>query len=232
MNHKPHHTALLWFRRDLRLADNPALIHALSEATQVIPVFIHAPEEETPWAPGAASRWWLHHSLTALQKDIQKLGSRLIIRQGHSLGCLQQLIKETGATLVCWNRLYEPAVIARDTHIKTTLKDQGITVSSHNAALLFEPWQVQNQQGKPFRVFTPFWKHCQTRLSEQPLPLSAPATLPAVDPKLSSLSLTELQLLPSIAWDTGMRTFWQAGEAGAQARLQHFIDNAGGRLQN
>ena len=226
MNNHQHDTALLWLRRDLRLADNPALHHALQEARQVIPVFIHAPDEESPWQPGAASLWWLHHSLSALQRDIKILGSRLIIRRGNSLATLQQLIEETGATLVCWNRLYEPAVIARDTNIKTTLKDQDIAVSSHNAALLFEPWEVRNQQDKPFRVFTPFWKHCQTRLSQQPLPLPRPETLPAAAAALPSLSLAELKLLPTIPWDAGMREHWQPGEAGAHALLQTFIDTA------
>ncbi|MGD9841843.1 MAG: deoxyribodipyrimidine photo-lyase [Steroidobacteraceae bacterium] len=221
-----HHTALLWLRRDLRLADNPALLHALAEAQQVIPIFIHAPDEEAPWAPGAASRWWLHHSLARLSKNIASLGSRLILRQGASMECLQQLIIETGATLVCWNRLYEPAVTARDTTIKSTLKAAGITISSHNAALLFEPWQVCNQQNKPFRVFTPFWKHCLQRLMQLPLPLATPAALPAVIPTLTSLPLATFELLPRIHWETGMREHWQSGEAAAHARLQTFIDNA------
>jgi deoxyribodipyrimidine photo-lyase len=228
---KPHHTALLWLRRDLRLADNPALIHALAEAQQVIPIFIHAPDEEAPWAPGAASRWWLHHSLLSLSNDLAKRGSRLIIRSGATLPNLQQLIHETGATLVCWNRLYEPAVIARDTAIKSALKDQGIACSSHNAALLFEPWQVRNQQNKPFRVFTPFWRHCQTRLSQQPLPLASPPKLPSVNAGITSLplptlALPTLELLPRIAWDNGLRECWQVGEAGAHTKLQRFIDNA------
>jgi deoxyribodipyrimidine photo-lyase len=223
-----HTTALVWYRRDLRLADNPALTQALAEARQIIPVFIHAPEEEAPWAPGAASRWWLHYSLEKMSKDIAALGGRLIIRQGASLACLQQLSKETGATLVCWNRLYEPAVIARDTVIKRQLKEQGIIACSHNANLLFEPWEVRNQQDKPFRVFTPFWRHCQQRLAEQTSPLPAPDALPKVDKKIESLALSALELLPKINWDMGLRTHWQAGEAGAQSRLQTFIDNAVG----
>jgi deoxyribodipyrimidine photo-lyase len=221
-----HHTALLWFRRDLRLADNPALVHALAQAQRIIPVFIYAPDEEAPWSPGAASRWWLHYSLQSLSKDLAALGSPLIIRQGASLNCLQQLIKEAGATLVCWNRLYEPAVIARDKHIKATLKEQHIDVSSHNSALLFEPWEVRNKQDKPFRVFTPFWKHCQTRLPQQPLPLAAPASLPAGNKALPTLTLNALQLLPTIAWDAGLRAHWQVSEAAAHARLQAFIDTA------
>lgn len=225
MTHE-HHTALVWFRRDLRLADNPALTHALSEARNVIPVFIHAPEEESPWAPGAASLWWLHHSLESLSKDISKLGGRLILRQGASLKTLQQLIKETGATLVCWNRVYEPACIARDTEIKSALKAQDIECSSHNAALLFEPWQVRTQQDNPFRVFTPFWRHCQTRMSEQPLPLITPDSMPSVKKILASDHLSTLDLLPRIHWDDGLRSHWQVGEAGAHARLQRFIDEA------
>jgi deoxyribodipyrimidine photo-lyase len=221
-----HQTALVWFRRDLRLADNPALAHALSEAKHIIPVFIHAPEEEVPWSPGAASLWWLHHSLESLSKDIAALGSRFILRQGSSLTSLQQLIKETGATLVCWNRVYEPVCIARDTEIKRVLKDQGIECSSHNAALLFEPWQVRTQQDKPFRVFTPFWRHCQTRMSEQPLPLATPNSLPSVEKSLTSTELASLNLLPRIHWDHGMRAHWQIGEAAAHAQLQRFIDKA------
>ncbi len=221
-----HQTALVWFRRDLRLADNPALTHALSEARNVIPVFIHAPDEEAPWSPGAASLWWLHHSLASLSRDITGLGGRLILRQGASLACLQQLISETSATLVCWNRVYEPSCIVRDTNIKRVLKDQAIECSSHNAALLFEPWQVRTQQDKPFRVFTPFWKHCQTRLAEQPLPLAAPNLLPGVNKSLTSADLSSLHLLPRIKWDSGMQAHWQTGEAGAHARLQQFINDS------
>lgn len=227
-----HRIALLWFRRDLRLADNPALTHALDAAEHVIPVFIHASDEAAPWSPGAASRWWLHHALQALSKDIAALGGQLIIRQGDSLQVLQQLIAQIGATDVYWNRLYEPASIARDTHIKSVLKEQGIACSSHNAALLFEPWSIQNQQRKPFKVFTPFWRHCQTQLSQQPAPLPAPTSMPSPTNALESLPLTALQLLPNIPWDEGLRAHWQPGEAGALQRLQHFIDASAGAYAN
>ena len=107
-------TALVWFRRDLRLIDHPALHHAATRHARVIPVYIHAPHEEAPWQPGAASRWWLHHSLTALDTALRGQGSRLILRQGDSLNTLRQLLRDTGATAVYWNRLHEPAIIARD----------------------------------------------------------------------------------------------------------------------
>ncbi|MDX1497786.1 MAG: deoxyribodipyrimidine photo-lyase, partial [Salinisphaeraceae bacterium] len=111
-------TTLVWFRRDLRIADNPALLSA-AESGPVLPVFIYAPHEEAPWEPGAASRWWLHHSLVELQSNLKKIGLPLVILKGDSLECLQQLIKATEAKAVLWNRLYEPAIIERDSSIKT-----------------------------------------------------------------------------------------------------------------
>ncbi len=102
-------TALVWFRRDLRLADNPALCAALAEADAIVPVYVHSPEEEAPWAPGAASHWWLHHSLAALDRELRDRGSRLCIRRGPALPALLELARECGANAVHWNRLYEPA---------------------------------------------------------------------------------------------------------------------------
>ena len=91
---------LLWFRNDLRLADNPALAAAVSRSTPVIPVFVHAPDEEAPWPPGGASRWWLHQSLAELDAKLCALGSRLILRRGPTLETLRTLAKETGANAI------------------------------------------------------------------------------------------------------------------------------------
>lgn len=215
-------TSLMWFRRDLRLTDNPALTHALANG-DVIPVFIFAPEEEAPWQPGAASRSWLHHSLAALQASLQQRGSRLIIRHGNSLAELETLLAETGATHVHWNRLYEPAIIARDKTIKTTLRQRGIHAHSHNGALLVEPWEMQTGQGKPYRVFTPFWKNLQTRLPPSP-PLAASASLNAVADTLTSAPLAALNLRPELNWDAGFYTHQTPGEAGALTALQRFLE--------
>src|SRR4051812_6095338 len=117
---------LVWFRRDLRLADNAALRAALDACDCVVPVFIHAPNEEKPWQPAAAGRWWLHHSLTALDEDLKQRGTRLHVRRGASLRMLRALIRETGAEAVFWNRLYDPAIVARDTKIKAALLEDGI----------------------------------------------------------------------------------------------------------
>ena len=101
-------TALVWFHRELRLHDNPALSQAVATHDSVIPIYVHAPQKEAPWALGGASRWWLHHSLAALDHTLHQRRSRLLLRQGDSLTVLRDLIRETGATAVYWNRLYEP----------------------------------------------------------------------------------------------------------------------------
>ncbi|WP_462320940.1 cryptochrome/photolyase family protein [Halochromatium sp.] len=157
-------TALVWLRRDLRLGDNPALAAALEHCERVIPVYLHAPDEEALWQPGAASRWWQHQSLSALDQCLRGLGSGLIIRRGESLANLRQLVRETGATAVHWNRCYEPAVIARDSAIKQALRAEGVSCTSHNAALLSEPWCLKTGHGEPYRVFTPYWRRLRAML--------------------------------------------------------------------
>ena len=217
-------TALVWFRRDLRLQDNPALQLALQTHRSVIPIYIHDPQAEAPWQPGAASRWWLHHSLEALDESLKQRGSALVIRQGETLESLQALLNETGAEHLYWNRLYDPALIARDQHIKTKLRHQGIEVHSHQASLLFEPWQVLKNDGQPYRVFTPFWRACL----RHGLPVSlqdAPRRMPTV-PKMPGLSVHALGLLAQTHWAGGIAQHWQVGEAAAHAVLEQFIDHA------
>ncbi len=216
---------IVWFRLDLRLADNPALAAAVKRGGAVVPVFIYAPEEEAPWEPGAASRWWLHQSLNRFELRLRELGSKLIIRRGSSLETLAALAKETSAEAVFWNRRYEPAVIARDSKVKEALRGQGLTAESFNAALLHEPWTIQNQSRKPFQVFTPFWKNCLAQ-AEPARPLSAPKQLSAPSKWPKSLALDELELEPKVNWAEGFRAAWQPGEAGATANLKRFFGKA------
>jgi len=209
---------IVWFRQDLRLQDNPALAAAVARGEPIVPVFIGDETGEGDWVPGGASRWWLHHSLAALDAALRERGSRLIVRSGGSAAVLTELIKATGATAVYWNRRYEPAAIARDTGLKASL---GVEAKSFNAALLFEPHTVKNKAGGPFQVFTPYWRHCLTLPVEAPVKLRAGA-LPAPTRWPKSRALDELGLLPAIKWDAGFAKTWQPGEAGARARLQQF----------
>jgi deoxyribodipyrimidine photo-lyase len=207
--------AIVWFRRDLRLTDQPALHAALQTCEKVIPLYIHAPEEEAPWLPGGASRWWLHHSLANLDRHLHDLSSRLIIARGASLQTLQSLIRKHRVSHLYWNRLYDPSLIARDSAIKKQLSAEGLHCESFNAALLFEPWDIRNKSDQPFRVFTPFWRHYLTQLSLIAPPIAAPKTLPSLPKGLHSLSLSALELLPRIAWDSGLAAHWTPGEDSA-----------------
>ena len=135
---------LVWFRRDLRIADNPALIKAASRGVPVIPVFILDDADAGAHAPGGASRWWLHHSLDSLSQQITKIGGKLILRHGPAATVIEDLVAETGAQAVFWNRRYEPWAIKRDAAIKRGLRDKGVEVQSFNASLLYEPWTVLN----------------------------------------------------------------------------------------
>jgi deoxyribodipyrimidine photo-lyase len=214
----------MWLRSDLRLDDNPALLAAVSEGSPVIPVFIWDPESEEPWPPGAASRWWLHQSLRALTQRLSALESRLIVRRGPSLQTLEQILAETGATTVFWNRRYEPAVIARDSTIKQSLRDRGIKVDTFNAGLLFEPWTIGGKSTqRPFQVFSAFWKTCLS----QPVPAApqdAPTHIPRPSKWPKSLALADLNLEPRIKWAGGIKRAWEPGENGATAELTNFLN--------
>jgi deoxyribodipyrimidine photo-lyase len=215
---------IAWLRNDLRLRDHAALSGAAA-AGPVVPVFIWDPQVEGDWPPGAASRWWLHHSLAALDASLRERGSRLTLRIGPAERELAALAAESGATGVTWQRRYEPDSIARDTRLKASLRERGLGATSHAGALLIEPWALENQSGRPFQVFTPFWRAAVARIGEvEPLP--APATLAAPRRWPRSATLAELDLLPRIRWDAGLTSEWTPGEAGAQARLERFIDEA------
>lgn len=217
-------TAIVWFRRDLRLADNPALCAALEAHDRVLPVYIHALDEEGDWAPGGASRWWLHHSLDALRRDLQRRHCELHLRQGGSLEALRSLIKNTGATAVYWNRLYDPLTIERDRHLKEALGADGIEAHSSNAGLWFEPWQIVTKQGDPYKVFTPFWRNLRAQLQVHQ-PLDVPGSLSCATAP-GGVELDALQLVPTMDWARGLGEAWQPGEAGAHEMMELFGDDA------
>jgi len=206
--------ALIWFRRDLRLEDNPALRAALDAGCTPVPVYIHD-EPHGQWPLGAASAWWLRHSLHALRNSLQERGSDLALVKGEALTALSTLAKRLGAQSVYWNRSYEPDHIRRDTEIKKALAEQGLDVQSFNGNLLREPRALVKSDGSPYRVFTAFWKNLQKTGAARTL-THCPKTLPAV-PEIKGLSLEQLDLLPTIPWDKAFYTHWQPGEAGAYA---------------
>jgi deoxyribodipyrimidine photo-lyase len=217
--------ALVWFRRDLRLEDNPALAAAVASGCAVIPVYILDPAADGDWRPGGASRWWLHRSLAALGAALRGRGSDLVLRRDGSAAALRALAAETGARLLFWNREYEPAAVSRDRAVQRELADAPVEIVRFNGSLLFEPDEVANGSGGPFRVFTPFWRRCLALPVAPPgPPLPAGWAGPGRWP--SSLALPELGLDPRIDWAGGLASEWKPGEAGALERLAAFA--AGG----
>lgn len=215
---------IVWFRRDLRLADNPALDRARRDFTRVIPVYIHDPDAEAPWAPGAASRWWLHHGLAELRDRLADRGGRLVIRRGPAKRELDRLLEQTGASGVYWNRLYEPALVERDRTIKAHLKSRGVAARSFRAAMLFEPWELQKDDARPYQVFTPYWKRMQREwrgLQAHP----EPRELEDASGSPESLKLADLQLLPRHDWGERLAGYWTPGELAARRQLNAFVED-------
>ena len=228
MSAKP---SIVWFRQDLRLHDQPALLEAIAKGGPVIPLFNWAPEEEGTWGPGAASRWWLHRSLASLEKELGSLGLSLIIRRQSTLETLIDLINRTGADAVYWNRRFEPRAVLRDARIKAELHKRGIKSHQFNASLLYEPSAILTKQSKPYQVFTPFWKACSLK-GEPEMPLGRPSSAPRFEENLASDPLDSLSLLPEIPWDSGLDEQWQPGEKGAHRQLKESLKTViGGYVQ-
>lgn len=214
---------LVWFRHDLRLRDNDALCAAAERGEPVIPVYIWSPEEEAGWPPGAASRWWLHQSLTALEADLRKRDLQLTLRVGPALATLRALAAETGAGAVYWNRRYEPAARECSAVIKQTLQRDGIEVRSFNASLLVEPSGFLNQTGKPYQVYTPFMKQLLAHAAPAQ-PRGIPRSLRAAQRWPRSEPLEALELMPRVRWYETMARTWRPGENGALERFARFVD--------
>lgn len=210
---------LLWFRRDLRLSDHLALAQAAASGRPVIPVFLHDEAVETL---GAAPKWRLGLSVAAHAEALGERGARLILRRGRALDALRALIAETGAGAVWWTRAYDPDSIARDSAVKSALKDDGIEARSFPGHVLFEPWTVETGTGGFYKVYTPFWKAVRDRDVAAPQP--APGHIPAPEAWPDSDRLDAWRM--GAAMDRGAAVVAghvTVGEAAAQDRLGAFV---------
>lgn len=209
-----------WFRQDLRLHDNPAL-SAAAEAGDVLPIYVLDDVNAAEQVMGEASRVWLHHSLTALDKSLK---GKLQLFVGDANKILTQLCAEHDITAVYWNRCYEPWRIQRDKAIKQKLQAQDVRVISDNGSLLWEPWQVLKSDGTPYKVFTPFYQRGCLGAPSPRLPLAKPK-LKLAQLKTNSLTIDDLALLPDRDWHHAMMQPWQVGELAAQKKCQQFLEN-------
>ncbi|MBB5659655.1 cryptochrome/photolyase family protein [Brevundimonas halotolerans] len=211
---------ILWFRRDLRLADNPALTEAVASGRPVMPLYVL--DEAAEGRPlGGASKWWLERSLQALAEALDKAGAPLILKRGPAEAVLRALIEETGAKTVFMNRRFEPAAFAADADIAHALKAEGIECRGFNGSLLARPGSVLTQAEKPYKVFTPFYRALMEAI-EPPPARPAPERIAGVK-GVASDPLEDWGLYEA-------RPDWAArfdakapGEAAASKRLADFI---------
>jgi deoxyribodipyrimidine photo-lyase len=208
---------LCWFRNDLRISDNPALLNA-SEDGEVLPIYIFDNFNANEYHMGSVSKWWLHQSLTSLKKS---LDGNLMFYKGNPLDILLRIIKDNSINSVYWNRCYEPWQIARDKIIKKTLQENGIKVKTYNASLLWEPWDILKQDNTPYKVFTPYYRKGCMNYTVPRNPIPKPKNI-CYTKNNDATSIYDLDLLPKINWYSKLNNHWEVGEEGALRRFETF----------
>lgn len=222
--------ALVWLRLDLRLEDQAAFGAAARAGLEALPVYVWSPEEENPWEPGGASRWWLHHSLTELAEALRQAGGRLIIRRGCAAESLAAVARETGADLLLYQKRVEPWARRQEAAVDQTLAGTGLRTLALPPDLLIQPDVLRTVQGNPFQVFTPFWKAAMRQTN--PDPPAEPRPRLACPAHLASLEPSDLGLLPVPDWAKGLRESWRPGEISARKQMEQFLSEAAGAYLN
>lgn len=206
---------IVWFRQDLRLEDNPALSAACKTGRPIIPLYILDEKHPGKWKMGGASFWWLCNSLRSLQKSLQASGSNLFVFRGDPLKILPEMMAKYNVSDLYFNRCYEPYALQRDRKLLDLLPH----VESFNGSLLFEPWEIKNQQKEPFKVFTPFWKKTAEVASSLDKPLAAPEKI--LTKCIDAESLDAWQASDAF---NALETYCEVGESAAKLKLKRFLD--------
>jgi deoxyribodipyrimidine photo-lyase len=205
--------SIFWFRQDLRLADNPALTAAVADG-KIVPLYIL--DDTTPGENviGGAQRWWLHHSLKALNTS---LGGKLVLRRGDSLAVLEAIMAETGAMHIHATRAYEPWWQRIDSEL-------GERLALHDGNYLAHPDSIRTGSGGRYKIFTPYWRALLDKMPPaKPLPVPEKIDCAAAD----SDKLDDWRLLPTKPdWSTGFDV-WTPGEDGAKVAFRTFLDVVG-----
>jgi deoxyribodipyrimidine photo-lyase len=230
--------AIVWFRDDLRLSDNPALARAAKSGRPLCCIYVHDEANHALRPRGAAARWWLHHALDSLDRALRGHGGGLLLLRGPEAHMVSALARDVDASAVYWNRRYAPAQREVDDALRESLREAGLAVETGNSSLLYEPWELETGGGTPFKMHAAFWR-AATRLGETAPPQPVPRAM-RVQPLPHTLSpalrthvveLEDLELLPRRPdWAGGLREAWQPGagisEPGAARMLRQFVDQA------
>ena len=221
---------LIWFQRDLRIHNNPSLEWAMSQGKPVIAIYVYSPEEDAAWTEGAASRWWLHHSLNSLAKSLLDLNIKLYFVKGNSVETLNTWVKNHNIDSVVWTNRVEPYRTVCETKIEAVLNKQNIIVKRFSNGLLSSPSDfvtVSNQSA--YRVFTPFYRRLRSELDFSDFYRSSQqinnTTLREITNSKNTYTLNELALLDTHNWHSKLHNYWSPGENTAHEKLDHFIDD-------
>lgn len=217
--------SIVWFRDDLRLTDNPALRAALDREEPILALYVLDEESDGVRRIGGAARWWLHGSLASLGERLEERGGQLVLRRGRAAEVVPAVVDEVGAGAVFWNRRYGGVEREIDAGLKEKLRDDGVTVASFAANLLYEPWTVRTQSDKPYGVYSPFARAVQKLPAPRP-PMPEARKVPGFDGHVDGDELGAWDLLPTKPdWAGGLRETWEPGEPAAKTRLREFLDD-------
>ncbi|KAL8104920.1 cryptochrome-1-like [Apium graveolens] len=217
---------IVWFRRDLRIDDNPALVSGARDGS-VLPVFIWCPQEEGQFYPGRVSRWWLKQSLVHLQQSMESLGAKLVLIKAQStLKALLECISAVGATKIVYNHLYDPVSLVRDHTIKQKLGELGISVESYNGDLLYEPWEIYDNEGHAFTTFDAYWSRC-LNMQKEPASHLPPWRLVPVEGIVGDCSIEDLGLENEMEKSSNalLGRGWSPGWSNADKALNTFVEH-------
>lgn len=226
--------AIVWFRQDLRLEDNPALYHAVLSEKPILPIYIYEDNNpQNPWPIGGAQKWWLHHSLVSLKNALAEKGLNLYLLKGNPIILLPELINKIQASGLFYNQCYEPFLLSQEKKLISELSnlDKNLDIKRYNASLLLKPGAIKNASDSYFKVFTPFWRQVYKYLTAHPPHLlkKLPKRLSGFKFDLEGALLSDYQdiealgLLPKLNWTKEFGAVWQPGEKGAQVRLKSFL---------
>lgn len=209
---------IVMFQKDFRLYDNPALFEA-TQSGEVVPVYVH---DET-FSMGSASKWWLHHAIIDVKKQLEALGSTLIIRKGSTQEEILSLVEQLGITAVYWNICYDPDRLQSNQKMKMMLEHKGMICKEFNSHLLLEPWVIKKKDNTEYKVFTPFYNAFQKQVIHKPI--SKVQSIKGGNSLPVSLSVSELHLLPTIPWTSHMESIWEPTEEGAYKTWKEFFSS-------
>lgn len=223
-------STLVWFQRDLRIQHNPALNWALQQGKPVAAVFIESPQEDAPWATGAASRWWLHHSLKRLSADLLSMNIELHCFRANSVDKIVELVERYHIETVCWNRRYEPNRRKCERTIVESLQPLGVNCKRFNDLLLDNANSLLTASGNtPYRVFTPFYQRLRRELNWAELTALSKTTQQNSTDRTAtdqSQQIDQLALLDAHPWHEKLHQHWQVGEDAAWQKLDRFKELA------